>query len=378
MRKYQLVTTQKDLCRVVEELNQEVVIGVDTEANSLHAYQERVCLIQISTSQADFIVDPILLEDLTKLKSVFENNKIEKVFHAAEYDLMGLWRDYGWKVTGLFDTMIAARFLGWNNLSLASILWEKYSVRVDKKFQLSNWAERPLIKEQLFYAQLDTRFLLDIRDSIIKEFVCQDQWLEIYEEFDRIARASCRKLLCKSPQDFWKISGARSLPSKNAAVLFEVYKYRDKIACRLDVPPFRILRDHVIMVIARECPTNKKQLGNIRDISARQVRLHYKGILEAVSRGLVAKHPDKPKRERVDQLTRDRYQSLKLWRKNRAINRGVSSDVIVAKEILWDLAVLNPVDYEGLKLVKDLGSWRRKTYGKDILRILQASIDRQY
>ena len=154
MRKYQLVTTQKDLCRVVEELNQEVVIGVDTEANSLHAYQERVCLIQISTSQADFIVDPILLEDLTKLKSVFENNKIEKVFHAAEYDLMGLWRDYGWKVTGLFDTMIAARFLGWNNLSLASILWEKYSVRVDKKFQLSNWAERPLIKEQLFYAQL--------------------------------------------------------------------------------------------------------------------------------------------------------------------------------------------------------------------------------
>ena len=140
----QLVLTYDSLCTVVSKLNRESVIAVDTESNSLHAYKEKVCLIQFSTREEDFIIDPIAVANLDILRPVFANKSIEKVFHAAEYDLIGLWRDFGWKVNNIFDTMVAARTLGWEKVGLAAILSKHYSVPINKKFQRADWAARPL------------------------------------------------------------------------------------------------------------------------------------------------------------------------------------------------------------------------------------------
>ena len=371
MKSAQLIVTKHSLSEVVQKLQCESIIGVDTEGNSLYSYQERVCLIQISTSTEDFIIDPFAIDDLTELQTVLENNEIEKVLHASEYDLFGLWRDFGWRIEGLFDTMIAARSLGWKNLSLASILLNQYSIRIDKKFQLADWAKRPLTEDQLLYAQLDTHYLLSIRDVMVNQIIERDQWFEVYEEFDRVARVSRRNPHKKSINDFWKITGAQKLRGKNSAVLLELYKYRDKIAVKLDVPPFRIVRDHILIEISLQCPQNKQQLEYVKGMNPRLIRLHHQGILKAVRAGIVAEHPVKPQKKKIDPLIRDRYQSLKMWRKNVATKRGVSSDVIIAREVLWNLAVFNPIDYSQLELVEDLGSWRRKTYGKDILQVLQ-------
>ncbi len=375
----QLVSTYDGLHDVVSQLSQHPTIAVDTESNSLHAYKERICLIQFSTREEDFIVDPIAIGNLAILQPVFANKRIEKVFHAAEYDLICLWRDFGWKVNGIFDTMVAARALGWERVGLAAILSKHYSVPVNKKFQRADWAKRPLTDNQLFYAQLDTHYLLRLRDYLAFNLRKRRQWSEVHEEFERISKASIRKVRnkseCKLENDFWKISGARKLSGKNSAVLCELYKYRDKIASMRDLPTFRIIGDATLLDMAKHCPRNAKELSTIKGMTAGQIGRYQKGVLTAINRGIVSKHPSRPKLSRTDPLITLRYESLREWRKICARRRGVASDVIIARDVLWDLAVQNPTNHKELELIDDLGPWRRKKYGKEILRVLVASIE---
>ena len=154
-----LVADEDSLDRLVRDLASHPVVAVDTESNSLHAYRERVCLIQFSTPAADFIVDPIRLPDLSPLAPFFANPSQQKVFHAAEYDLICLRRDYQFEFTNIFDTMSAARTLGWPQVGLAAILDTHFGVKLNKKYQRADWRRRPLTPEQLDYARLDTHYL---------------------------------------------------------------------------------------------------------------------------------------------------------------------------------------------------------------------------
>ena len=122
----------------MEELGREPLVAVDTESNSLHAYRERVCLIQFSIARADFLVDPLALKDLSSLAPIFEDERIEKIFHAAEYDLICLNRDFGFTFTNLFDTSVAARILGREAIGLGSMLEAEFGVRQNKRHQRAN------------------------------------------------------------------------------------------------------------------------------------------------------------------------------------------------------------------------------------------------
>ena len=126
-----LITRQSALKQMVEGFLSEPILAVDTESNSLFAYQEQVCLIQFSTPRDDFLVDPLALDDLSPLESLFADPKIEKIFHAAEYDLITLKRDYNFSFDNLFDTMIAARILGWEEFGLGSILKVEFNVKLN-------------------------------------------------------------------------------------------------------------------------------------------------------------------------------------------------------------------------------------------------------
>src|SRR3954467_3450148 len=160
----ELIADAAGLTRLAEILAPCPAIAVDTESNSMHAYRERVCLIQFSTPDADYILDPLPLTDLGVLAPLFANSAQQKIFHAAEYDIVCLRRDYGFEFTNLFDTMSAARTLGWPQVGLAAILETRFGVKMDKKFQRADWKRRPLTREQLDYARLDTHYLLALRD----------------------------------------------------------------------------------------------------------------------------------------------------------------------------------------------------------------------
>ncbi len=148
------VDTPLRLRQMVADISGYAHVAVDTESNSLYAYQEQVCLIQFSTGDRDYLVDPLSLPNLSSLQPFFESTQIEKIFHAAEYDLICLRRDFGFQVNHLFDTMQAARILGKKAFGLGSILSSELQVEIDKRYQRANWGAPSTPPAMLDYARL--------------------------------------------------------------------------------------------------------------------------------------------------------------------------------------------------------------------------------
>src|SRR5512135_3744640 len=183
----ELVQTGEALERLASELARQPRIAVDTESNSLHAYRERVCLIQFSTIDRDVVVDQLALDDLSPLGIIFADEHIEKIFHASEYDIICLRRDYGFSFASIFDTMQAGRILGRKQAGLDRLLEEKFGVKMNKRFQKADWAVRPLSRDLLLYARLDTHYLIPLRDMLEAELQAGGLWQLAQEDF-RIAR----------------------------------------------------------------------------------------------------------------------------------------------------------------------------------------------
>lgn len=366
-----LISDAASLARLVQELSDHPIIAVDTESNSLHAYRERVCLIQFSTAAADFIVDPIKVRDLQPLAGVFANPAQQKVFHAAEGDIIGLRRDYGFEFRNLFDTMIAARSLGWPQVGLAAILDRHFGVTMNKKYQRADWGRRPLTPEQLDYARLDTHYLLALRDLQRPALIDAGHWPEAQEDFERIA--SLRPETEPSdPQEpaFWRVKGAQHLGPGQAAVLQELFAYRDEQARRIDRPLFIVMSDATLVELARHAPRRSEDLPAIPGLTADQIRRHGPAVLRAIEQGLRAPAVQRPPVEPEPDDVRERYERLHTWRKEKARARGVESDVILPRRALLDLARRPPRTEDDLSRVTDLGPWRRETYGKEILAML--------
>ncbi len=160
------VDNPRALHSMIKALQEYDMLAVDTESNSLYAYQEQVCLIQFSTTCEDYLVDPMALDDLSALAPIFASSEIEKVFHAAEYDIICLKRDFGFTFNNIFDTMLAARILKHQQIGLGAMLECEFGITLDKRFQRANWGQRPLPDDHLAYARLDTHYLIDLRQRL--------------------------------------------------------------------------------------------------------------------------------------------------------------------------------------------------------------------
>ena len=366
-----LVADEDGLGRLVRALALDPVVAIDTESNSLHAYRERVCLIQVSTPAADYIVDPIKLPDLSSLAPFFANPDQQKVFHAADNDLVCLRRDYHFEFANIFDTMSAARTLGWSKVGLAAILDTRFGVKTNKKYQRVDWRRRPLTPEQLDYARLDTHYLVALRDKQLQELTESGRWPEAQEEFVRLARLRDDSDSA-GPRSaaFWRVKGARDLSPEKAAVLEALFAYREQQAERLDRPPFKVMGETLLMEITRRAPRCAEDLQSLPGMTPQHIHSHGHGVLQAIEQGLQAPAQHVPQADREADDVRDRFDRLHTWRKERARARGVESDVILPRTALLDLARRAPRTYGELADIKDFGPWRRQTYGEEVLALL--------
>ena len=351
-------------------------VAVDTESNSLYAYRPRVCLIQISTDDADALIDPLQLDvkaELACLQDLFADPSVEKVFHAAEYDVMGLRRDFGFSFANLFDTMTAARILGWDQFGLGTILEQRFGISLNKRHQRANWGQRPLSPVLIRYAQMDTHYLLPLRDQLFAMLEAGGHLEEARELFDELCQVEWQEAEF-DPQGFWRIGGVHSLEPEGIAVLRELYLYRDEQARQRDVPPFKIMTDQILLGLAATKPRSMRQLAQVVGIGAAQVRRYGMGILEAVRRGLRASPPSPARHysSYSDEQVVRRFEALHSWRKQRAAQRGVSSEVVMPRDALWELAQVAPRNWEQLQAIRSVGPWRLKTYGDEILRVLDS------
>ncbi len=364
---------------VADRLLGERAIAVDTESNSLYAYRERLCLIQVSAAQHDYLIDPIAVPDLAPLAPVFADAGIVKVFHDAEYDVLTLKRAYPFEFTSIFDTKIAAMSLGRHNLGLAAALEEHFGVQLDKRLQRSDWGARPLTEEQKQYARLDTHYLIELARRL------RDKVLEAGEPHVLEVASECRRLAALVPPPrrfdadaFAALRGAETLDPRARRRLREVFALRERLAADRDQPSFKILGNDTLLLIARQAPQTAEELERIPGFSHKLVERFGRTMLETLRRAEKLRpieklpQPDDDGLAKLTPAQRRAYDRLRTWRKQVATERHIEASLVLPRVVLEQLAVLRPVprDREDLLEVGLLEPWRVARYGDGILAAL--------
>jgi ribonuclease D len=361
------VATQNELSALVKRLSQYTSVAVDTESNSLHAYHEQVCLIQFSTDDTDYLVDPLALDDLSLLGKIFANTKIEKIFHAAEYDLICLKRDFDFSVANIFDTRWAVRLLGYARDGLDGLLKEKFGIQVNKKYQKADWGKRPLSAEQINYARLDTHYLLPLKEMLQAELEQKDLLQLACEDFER---ATDVEIPVGKPVLWERMANNHSFTPRELTILKELYECRERIAEELNRPPFKVMGDTQLFDIARLTPQYLDELFGL-GLSNRQVVRWGKAVLQAVERGQEAPivRPQQP--ERPDDAFLSRLDALKTWRKNTARQMQVESDVVLPRSLMETVAACAPGSITELSGLLANSPWRMTHFGSQILKVVK-------
>ena len=362
------VDHQNTFEKMIADLLAHSRVAVDTESNSLHAYREQVCLIQFSTPTTDYILDPFAFEDLSALGPLFSDPKIEKIFHAAEYDLICLKRDFDYSFANLFDTMYAARILGYPFVGLDNMLAEKLDIKVDKRHQKADWAARPLTASQIDYARFDTHYLFQLRDILEKELEEKGRLQLAHEDFVRACTIELPKEKVNGAS-WGRFSSRKDVSTRELTILRELCAFRDEVAERMDRPPFKVVDDDMLLSIARNLPEKDVDLAGI-GLSPKQIRLWGEDILAAVRHGVDAQLVERETAKRPHDATLRRLEKLKNWRKVQAKESGVESDIVLPKAYLNLLAENPPKSMEQLESLLTDSPSRFQQYGKQILKVL--------
>ena len=365
-----LITDHNAFERTVDALLQQPIVAVDTESNSLFAYREQVCLIQFSIPGYDYLVDPLALKDLSPLEEVFASPKIEKIFHAAEYDLLTLQRDFGFSFANLFDTMVAARILSRKRVGLGSLLEDEFGIYLEKKYQRADWGKRPLPNGMRQYAGLDTHYLIRLRNLFKKELKDTGRWPIAEEDFSRLTQVNGTP---PEPNgaNVWRVNGVYDLSPAEVTILKELTEYREGLAEASNRPLFKVIGDRTLIAIAVDAPTTLDALSDLPGMSKGQVRRHGKALLNAVREGQQKPPTKRPRRPRKDDRIIALTDSLRNWRKVTARKMEVESDIVLPRDILEQIGEAMPTSQDQVKdLMKDV-PWRYHQYGDQIFKITQ-------
>ncbi len=262
-------------------------VAVDTEADSLHCYQEKLCLLQLSFAGGDYLVDPLSAANLAPLASALAKKQI--VLQGADFDLRLLRRSLNFTARRIFDTVIAARLLGIREFSLAALVLRYFGVTLAKGSQKANWARRPLTAQMAEYALNDTRYLLPLAEKLEAELRERGRIGWFWE--------SCEKALdqagidrVREEDEAWRISGSGSLRGVAATVLRALWRWRDDEARAVDRPAFHILQNHLLIAAAEDFAAGNSP--DFRHFSPRRRR----AFLEAAKNALLSPESNWPQR----------------------------------------------------------------------------------
>jgi ribonuclease D len=284
-----VIATSSQLRELLPELESVDRVAIDTEADSLHCYREKLCLLQISISERDVIVDPLADVDVAPLRDALANKEI--VLHGADYDLRLLRRNLNFVPQKIFDTVIAARLMGIREFSLAALVQRYFQIELAKGSQKANWAQRPLPSRMAEYAVNDTRYLLPMAERLETELNSRNrmEWF----------RQSCQRALELAAIDrerdldeAWRISGAGALRGRASAVLRELWNWREKEAEAADRPPFHILQNRELLSAAERFAVGESP--DYKHFSDRRRR----AFRQAAERGMQLPEKDWPVRPR--------------------------------------------------------------------------------
>ncbi|HEX2693143.1 MAG TPA: ribonuclease D [Gemmatimonadaceae bacterium] len=368
--------TVQQVDQFLSEIAHVKELALDTEGASFHRFLDRIYLLQLSTPERSAIIDPLPIGAPKKLGDLLQDNSVEVVFHDADYDLRLLHQDYGWHVTNIFDTRIAAQLLGIKSFGLAALLEQFFDVKLDKKHQRADWSMRPLTPDMLDYAAQDTRYLLQLRDHMKSELERRGRWHWAKEEFARLE--GTRWEAEQSIEGFMRLKGARDLSRRELAVLREVANWRDTVAAQLDRATFRVMGNEVLFELARRVPRNVTELAAIKGVPKGMLERAGQDIVAAVIRGMEVPEAELPKFPRGQRWNKDRdfdarVARLKAVRDAAATRLELDPGVLCSRERLENVARSGASAVEDLAAVQDLRRWQIEEMGEGFVRALANS-----
>ena len=361
----ELLTTSGEVSELARILFQERRIAVDTESNSRHRYPERVCLVQVATNSNVYLIDTLAVDDMKPIGGVLADETVVKVIQGAEYDIRCLDREWGFRVRSLFDTSIAARFVGMKQSGLPVLTEAFLGVHVpkDARIQKSDWSHRPLSQEALNYAATDVWYLLSIHKALESRLrtLSRSPWVS-----EECARLEEIRYVAPDPETaFLSLKGSRRLAGQEKAILKRLFMLREAEARRRNRPPYYVLPHETLVHLASNPAADLDQLPSLR----RQVDSRFGRLLRAtLHRGLADPPITDPIRYSIQPATPveiERLQILKMWRAN--LGRQLSID----PALVWPMASLERLAKAPRTLGAELQSpevrqWQREQFATSL------------
>jgi ribonuclease D len=376
-----MIEDDASLVEMVNAVRGAPVVGVDTEADSFHSYQEKVCLVQLSDLETDYIIDPLSVSDMSPIGEIMADPNTVKVLHGADYDIVSMRRDFGCDFVNVFDTMISAQFLGFDRVGLADLIRKFFGHTIDKKYQRHDWAKRPLLVEHLDYARGDTHWLPAIRELLMIHLKRSGKVDAVAEECEIVSKRVWQGRT-HSEADFLRVKGSRTLSVEQQRVLRAVWGYRDSQAQAANRPAFKLIPDPFLMTLAKSMPVTEEEISKLARRGSSMLRRHGSSLLEAVGEEMSDERPipapPKPQRSRTVRVGPgvDRYLlPLKDWRNARVKSTGVAPVAVANNTLLKEVARLVPADMEALADVPGIRRWQLADFGEELLDVVQKVTD---
>lgn len=360
-------------------------IAVDCEAAGYHRYSDRLCLVQLSTGSATFVLDPLAVDVAASLKPALEDPGRPVLMHGGSYDLRLLRRDLGIGVTPVFDTQVAAGLLGEAAIGLQALLEKHLGIHVPKKFQKADWARRPLSAEMITYAAGDTRHLHRLA-AVLEERLRglgRLHWAE--EECRRLVGAAEGSGGNEPPPDpVTRVRGARRLGPRAATALRAALAWRDRIARSRDRAPFRVASDAALLGAVLAQPGSVTALGRVKGFPPRLAASEGRSLLAAFGRvrGMDARqlspYPVSPKaRGRPTPDEEAAFDRLNSVRNEVAARLGLERGRVMANRLLREVVAAGPRTLAELEAVRDVRRWQVEVLGRELLEALPARMRRR-
>jgi ribonuclease D len=313
---------------------------------------------------------------MAPLAPLLADAAVVKVFHGADYDVTTLKRDFGFRMAGLFDTMLAARMLGMTEIGLQAVLRNELGVTLSKDAQLDDWSRRPLTPRQESYALADVEHLLALHARLVEKLRELDRLDWVLEE--SAAVTALEPAARERDLDGWqRLKGIRRLSRRELAVAREVWSLREDIAESTDIPAFKLLSTEAILEIAAKKPVDRRGVDAIRGISPR-LRERSAEITAAVARGVAVPEADLPRLPtgvrppRPDEATQQRVQRLRDWRTREALRLKLDVSVVLPQRLLDKVAETAPRTVSDLDRIEGIRQWRIRAFGEGMLSALSA------
>ncbi len=333
-----MIQTDKELAQWLARLKDASWIAMDTEADSLHAYPEKICLLQFSLPSGDTLIDPLAGVDLDPLWAALESRTM--ILHGADYDLRLMKRIYQFIPHAIFDTMLGASMLGYKQLGLGNLVEAKLGKTLEKSSQKANWARRPLTEKMVAYAMNDTRYLQPLAHELASELDIKGR-LEWHEQWCNKLINDCTNTPPPDPDSLWRIKGSSKLSERALAVLKHVWQWREKQAIQANRPLFFILKHDTLLKVSSAAAEGKE----CEHLLPRKWPQHRKDeFMVEVQKGLdvpddqLPTHPPKVRHARPTKEELDRFEILQKHRDGVAAQLEIDPTIIASKAILISLA----------------------------------------